>query len=205
MYALYNATKYIIDNDIKGDFVECGVWKGGSAMLIARYLKLKNIEDRKIYLYDTFTGMTKPTEDDSDLYGDNAMERYMEESTGEDSSTWVEVPLKQVKRNMYKTGFKKENIVFVEGKVEETLPEIIPPDKISLLRLDTDWYESTKHELVHLYPLIVKNGVLIIDDYGHWSGSKKATIEYLTEINEPILLQKIGHSARVGIKTTNKI
>ena len=81
-------------------------------------------------------------------------------------------------RNLLSTGYPGGNLVLVEGKVEETIPRTMPA-QICLLRLDTDWYESTRHELIHLYPKLIKNGVLIIDDYGHWRGSKQATDEYL--------------------------
>ena len=95
------------------------------------------------------------------------------------------------------TKYPENNIIYVKGKVEETIPKIIP-SKIALLRLDTDWYESTKHELNHLYPILSKNGVLIIDDYGYWAGAKRAVDEYF--FDEQILLNRIDSDARIGIK-----
>ena len=74
------------------------------------------------------------------------------------------------------------------------------PSGIALLRLDTDWYESTKHELEHLYPLLVSGGVIIIDDYGHWKGAKKAVDEYIKDNNLPLLLNRIDYTGRIGIK-----
>ncbi len=87
----------------------------------------------------------------------------------------------------------------IKGKVEETIPHDIP-EKISILRLDTDWYESTYHELVHLYPRLVKGGVLIIDDYGHWQGARKAVDQYFQENNIPVLLNWIDYTGRVAVK-----
>lgn len=98
---------------------------------------------------------------------------------------------------MLSTGYPETNIVFVKGKVENTIPEIVP-EKIALLRLDTDWYESTRYGLTHLFPLITKNGILIIDDYGYWAGSKKAVDEYFSD--KPILLNRIDSCGRIGIK-----
>jgi len=74
------------------------------------------------------------------------------------------------------------------------------PGKIALLRLDTDWYESTAHELKHLYPLLVPGGVIIIDDYGHWEGARKAVDEYITAEKLPLLLNRIDYTGRIGIK-----
>ena len=85
-------------------------------------------------------------------------------------------------------------INFVRGKVEDTIPKNMP-EKIALLRLDTDWYESTYHELKYLFPLLSKNGVLIIDDYGHWKGAKKAVDQYFGENNIQIFLKKIPSKA----------
>jgi len=201
MYALYNAIKYLVENNINGDFVECGVWRGGSAMLVAKYLEIKKVDNRKIYLYDTFEGMSKPNEKDIDVKGNKAMSSFSKLSTGEDSSNWCDVNIEEVEKNMYSTGFAKDNIFLVKGKVEDTIPATIPENKISLLRLDTDWYESTKHELLHLYPMLIKNGVLIIDDFGHWEGAKKAVIEYFKETNQTILLNRIDYTGRMGIKT----
>ena len=83
--------------------------------------------------------------------------------------------------------------------MEETIPTHIP-HAISLLRLDTDWYESTKHELTHLFPLLSPGGVIIIDDYGHWQGAKKAVDEYFEENKIKILLNRIDYTGRIGVK-----
>ena len=92
-----------------------------------------------------------------------------------------------------------ENIKYIEGKVEQTLSDN-NPGKIALLRLDTDWYESTKIELEVLYPLLVIGGVLIIDDYGLFHGAKKAVDEYFHSINEEPLMHRIDYSGRMIIK-----
>lgn len=205
MYSLYNSLNYIIDNNIPGDFVECGVWKGGSAMMIAKFLKIKKIENRKIYLYDTFEGMVKPGDSDINLWGEKAADKFSKTSTGEDSSDWAYAPIEEVKHNIGLTGFSEEHVIYVKGKVENTIPSTVPSSTIAILRLDTDWYESTMHELVHLFPKISKYGVLIIDDYGHWTGSKKATLEYFEKQNEAILLNKVDYAARIGVKMSNAV
>lgn len=198
-FALYNAVKYIIENNIEGDFVECGVWKGGQSMLIAETLLLKNESGRKIFLYDTFGGMSEPTDKDVWLRdGSEAISRWEKEEK-EDHNKWCFASLSEVKLNMVSTGYPEENIKFIKGKVEETIPETVP-DKIALLRLDTDWYESTLHELNYLFPLLVRDGVLAIDDYGSWRGSKEAVDEYLKDNNVGMLLHRVD-SGRFGVKT----
>jgi len=189
MHALYKSVEYTIDAKIPGDFVECGVWKGGSAMLIAYTLLELDVSNRKIWLYDTFEGMTQPTEYDY-KEGNNKIH-------AEDYSKKYYAPLSEVKNNTALTKYPNDNIIFIKGKVEETIPKS-KPFKIALLRLDTDWYESTKHELIHLFPLLSKNGVLIIDDYGSWAGSKKAVDEYFSD--RKILLNRIDNTGRIGIK-----
>ena len=86
----------------------------------------------------------------------------------------------------------------IEGKVEETIPGQAP-GAISLLRLDTDWYESTAHELKYMYPALSAGGVLIIDDYGHWRGSREATDEYFSS-HSRVLLNRLDYSGRIAIK-----
>ena len=197
MYALYKAVVYIVKNEIPGDFVECGVWRGGSTMLIAHTLLDLGDTSRKIYLYDTFEGMAEPTESDFTLTDQTlASERWSKDQT-EEHNEWCYASLPEVKENMSSTKYPDSNMVFVKGKVEDTIPGTIP-EKISLLRLDTDWYESTKHELKHMYPLLEKSGVLILDDYGRWAGAKKAVDEYFPKGR--ILLNTIDHSGRIGIK-----
>jgi len=198
MYALYKSVQYIINSKIDGDFVECGVWKGANPMLIAYTLLELNVINRKIYLYDTFEGMSKPTKEDIIVSNKNvrAIDKWKKEQK-KDYNKWAYASLTDVKKNVNLTKYPKENFIFVKGKVEETIPKIISK-KIALLRLDTDWYESTKHELINLFPLLSKNGVLIIDDYGCWAGSKKATDEYF--LNKSILLNRIDDSGRIGVK-----
>lgn len=192
MYALYKATKYTVTANIPGSFVECGVWKGGASMVIALTLLKMGVNDRKLYLYDTFTGMPKPSKDDiSSMTGLKAKNFWHDH--------WCDASLDEVKKDLAITKYPVKNIVFVKGLVEETLLKVIP-SSIALLRLDTDWYKSTRVELVHLFPRLSKNGVLLIDDYGAWAGAKKAVDEYFEEIKNPILLNRIDYTGLIGVK-----
>lgn len=199
MYSLYQAIKYISLNGVPGDFVECGVWRGGSAMVIAHTLKQLNDLNRKIYLYDTYTGMVEPSDLDCDYEDTGAFEEWSSSQT-ENYNIWCYASIEDVENNLFLTDFPKENIVFVKGKVEDTIPDTIP-EEIALLRLDTDWYESTYHEMVHLYPKLGNKCVLIIDDYGHWQGAKRAVDQYFEENNIHLLLNKIDYSGRIAIKS----
>ena len=201
VYALKSAITYIIKNKIKGDFVECGVWKGGSCMLMAKTLVNEGEKERKIWMYDTFDGMTEPTDDDCEIET-NVSGSDLLKNTPKNTdkfNMWAYAPLEMVKKNMKKTMFPEECIHFIEGKVENTLSKI-KPQNIALLRLDTDWYESTKCELEQLYPLLSIGGVLIVDDYGHFSGAKKAVDEYFSKTNVKPLMNRIDYSGRLIIK-----
>jgi len=197
MLALFEAIQYINKYDIKGDIVECGIYKGGSTMLCALTLnKLKN-QDKKIYLYDTFEGMPMPTEKDISYKKNFALSKWTPK--GANGSNWCNATIEEVMENMYKTGYPQNKLIFVKGKVEETIPKVAP-EKIALLRLDTDWYKSTYHELFHLYPRLITQGVIIIDDYGHWKGAKEAVDQYFREHNIKIMLNRIDYTGRIGIK-----
>jgi O-methyltransferase len=198
-YTLYKSVHYILKNRIDGDFVECGTWRGGSAMVMAYALVEAGDLNRKIFLYDTFEGMSKPTTEDvknSDKKLFAVHKWKINQNT--DHNDWCYSPLSEVKENMSLTGYPLDKIVFVKGKVEDTIPKSIP-EKIALLRLDTDWYASTKHELKHLYPILSNKGVLILDDYGFWAGAKKATDEYFSCQSSPLLV-RIDDTGRVGVK-----
>lgn len=198
MFSLINSIEYITANKVEGDVVECGVWRGGSSMIMAKKMLDLNENQRHIYMYDTYDGMSEPTEDDLQHDGQVA-EQMLNTSDKEKDQIWCYSALDEVKNNMKKTGFDFEKIHFIQGKVEDTIPNVLPK-KIAILRLDTDWYGSTKHEMEHLFPLLVKGGVLIIDDYGHWQGARKAIDEYLAANNITILLNRIDYTGRIGIK-----
>jgi hypothetical protein len=97
-------------------------------------------------------------------------------------------------------GYPEQRIHFVRGPVEKTLPQSAP-DRLALLRLDTDWYESTRHELIHLYPSLSSGGVLIVDDYGEWDGCRRAVDEYFASEAPPVLLNRIDQVARIAVKS----
>jgi O-methyltransferase len=200
VFSLVNAIQYLEKNQITGAMVECGVWKGGSSMAMALTLKKLGSENRDIYLYDTFAGMPAPKDVDVSIKGNPAHKKFSKRKTSEDSSNWCFAPFEEVKKNVLGTGYNKDKIHFIKGKVEDSIPKTLPKE-IALLRLDTDWYESTKHELIHMFPLLKTNGVLIVDDYGHWKGAKIATDEYIEENNIQILLNRIDYTGRIAIKT----
>jgi hypothetical protein len=195
-YSLYKAVEYIIKNNIPGNIVECGVWKGGSMILCALALLKMNNKEKKLFLYDTYEGMSEPTEIDICLK-DNR--HFSEFNRNFEKNICLNVPLEEVKKNLETTGYPKEKIIYIEGKVEDTIPGIIP-EKISILRLDTDFYESTYHEFEYLFPRLVKGGVLIVDDYGVWKGSRKATDDYIKENHIKMYLNRIDDSGRIAVK-----
>lgn len=200
VHALIEAVTYIEKRKIDGALVECGVWKGGSAMAMLLALQHMGSTERDIYLYDTFSGMSPPSAVDIAFNGQAALHTFSATKNADDTSTWYCAPLEEARRNILSTGYPREKIHFIKGKVEDTLPETIP-SSVALLRLDTDWYESTKHELVYLFPRVSPHGVLIIDDYGHWQGAKTAVDEYLAEQHLQLFLHRIDYTGRLVIKT----
>lgn len=199
LYSFNKAVEYIVKNNIEGDIVECGVWKGGSSMCAMLSLSQLNAANRQFYLYDTFEGMSEPTEMDADLLGKDAKNLLNQSEKTTEDVMWCYAPIDDVKNNVAKTNYPANLVNYVKGKVEDTIPGTVP-EKIAILRLDTDWYESTYHELVHLFPKLVKGGVIIIDDYGHWKGAREAVDQYFKEQNVQILLNRIDYTGRIGIK-----
>ncbi len=200
VFALRQSVQYLVQHRIEGDIVECGVWKGGSMMAVAHTLQESGVTDRDLRLFDTFDRMSDPTREDVNFRGESGADVLSQLAEGP-GSVWTSSPLDEVKRNLQMTGYPTEHISFIKGKVEETIPEQAP-DRIALLRLDTDWYESTYHELLHLYPRLSPGGVLIIDDYGYWAGARKAVDKYFAERNLKLLLNRIDYTGRICVKTS---
>jgi O-methyltransferase len=198
-FALYKAVKYVSKNNIYGDFIECGVWRGGQSMLAAfTFLNMQDV-DRSLWLYDTYSGMAKPSKIDKKTNNTTDATKIWKKGNKKGYNEWCYSSLEEVKSNMLSTKYPENKINFIKGKVEKTIPKNIP-QKISILRLDTDFYESTYCELKYLFPLIEKGGVLIIDDYGIWEGSRKAVNQYIKENNIKILLNKVDSGA-ICVKT----
>ncbi|MCC6597454.1 MAG: class I SAM-dependent methyltransferase [Alphaproteobacteria bacterium] len=201
IYGLLGGIDYITEQAIEGDIVECGVWRGGSMLAAALRLKELGRTERTLWLYDTFEGMPAPDEHDFSKRSGAAQDKFETLQTGtEDASDWCRASLEDVQNNLKTAQYPEKSIRYIKGKVEDTIPASMP-DQIALLRLDTDWYASTKHELEYLFPRLVPGGVLIIDDYGHWEGCRKAVDEYFKEypLEKPLLV-RVDYTGRVGIK-----
>ncbi len=199
LLATVNATEYVAQNDIPGAIVECGVWRGGNMMAVAlTLLRLK--AQRSLFLFDTYTGMTSPTDTDRDVSGSKAEVQYLNYKRRSAEPQWCEASVEEVRHNLSSTNYPQHLTTFIEGPVEKTLPSD-EPKSIAFLRLDTDWYESTRHELEHLYPLVSKGGVIAIDDYGHWQGARRAVDEYLSAHGIKCLLHRIDYTAREFVKS----
>lgn len=206
IFALTQAVRYVVARSMGGAFVECGVWRGGSVLAMILTLQELGVADRPIYLYDTFEGMTAPTSEDRSAYEPPAMNTWLQ-AHAEAQKPWQQYfdpqlfSLEGVRSMLARTGYPLEQLHFVQGPVERTLPDHAP-ERIALLRLDTDWYESTRHELTHLYPRLASGGVLIVDDYGHWEGCRRAVDEYFgSRAAQPVLLNRVDYTCRIAIKS----
>lgn len=190
------ATRHVVKHGIPGDIVECGVWRGGSMQACAKTLLSLGETGRDLYLFDTYEGMTPPTAED--LRRDGRPARELLDAQSKDRPIWAVASLEDVQAGFAQVPYPKERVHYVRGKVEDTVPEQAP-EQISILRLDTDWYASTKHELQHLYGRLVSGGVLLIDDYGYWQGSRQAVDEFLEETGERLLLLRMDEG-RIAVK-----
>jgi O-methyltransferase len=201
-FALVQAIRYIVGNNIPGDFIEFGVARGGSAMLIALTLKDLGVEDRDIYLYDLFGTRPKYGEWDVEMHSGKSVGDYyalVDQGDRDAMKNWEFYSEAEVMQNLRSTGYNPNRIHLIRGDVCETLNDFSHTE-VALMRLDTDFYESTKHELTSLYPKLSKNGVMIIDDYGHWLGARRATDEFLQGLPLQPLLFYIDNTARQILK-----
>lgn len=197
LMSVIDSIDYICKYNLAGDIVECGVWKGGCMMAAALTLIRNNRTDKKIYLFDTFEGMTDPTQYDYlNLPDQKILASDLLNNEGSREAVLCAASLDSVKQNMSLTKYPEQHTFYVVGDVMKTLEET-KISKISYLRLDTDWYESTRKELKVLYPKLVRQGILTIDDYGHWAGSRKAVDEYFAKQHRPPYMNTIDYTGRL--------
>lgn len=202
--ATMDAVAYVLSRGVPGALVECGVWRGGSVLAMIHTLLSNKVTDRDIYLFDTFEGMTAPSTEDTSRFDPPAVNTWEKARTaGHRAWGWAFhqdiYGIEQVSELLLSSGYPSSRIHFVVGPVEATVPQQAPGE-IAVLRLDTDWYESTRHELVHLYPRLTTGGVLIVDDYGYWDGCRRATDEYFSQNAEPVLLSRSDYTGRIAVK-----
>jgi O-methyltransferase len=199
LYMAYKAAQYVARNQIVGDIVECGVWRGGCSLLMAEAIQQVRGPVYDFHLYDTYGGMTKPGAEDRSAMG-HASTFYDKAKKSNGTVGWCYASIEEVTQNIGASTYPLDRFHLVKGRVEETIPAQAP-ERIALLRIDTDWYESTRHEMVHLLPRLSSGGVLLCDDYGFWEGAQKAVDEYLRSWNEPFLLTvDTGTGRAIGIR-----
>ena len=173
---------YVIDCKIDGVLVECGVQGGRIEKIWIDKLKQRN-EERDIYMYDTFTGLTVPSERDVGINNEfQTAEQVLDVWRHHNSNgvnTWCYAPLEKVVNDLLQMNYPFHKLHFIKGDVRKTLLDKKNiPDKIAILRLDTDWYDSTKVELETMFKNLQWGGVLILDDYYYWKGQKDAVDEF---------------------------
>lgn len=198
--AVISATRYVVENGIEGDFVESGVWMGGSVMAAARTLVELGSTDRDLYLYDTYEGLPPPGVQDAIIGSDKSAEEiFAAKNAKSGDKPFLEAPIEIVRANLQRTGYPMDRVHLVKGLVEDTIPHTAP-ERIALLRLDTDWYSSTKVEMDTLFPRLTAGGILIVDDYGYLEGPRKAVDEHLATYPRPVFLHRIDSAGRVAVK-----
>jgi hypothetical protein len=194
-WALAEAVRYVCRSGIPGDIAECGVWKGGACLLASNILNREEADSRRrIWLYDTFSGMVSPGKEDRIAFTGQLLSERNPEG-------WWSSGVEEVRETLRASNMDFSGFCFVEGPVEETLDSQFP-ETLAVLRLDTDWYESTMKELEVLYPRLSPGGILIIDDYGHFTGARKAVDDYFRDRGETVLLHRSDYTGRVIVKNS---
>jgi O-methyltransferase len=195
--ALIGAVEHVVSAGIDGGFVECGVWRGGSTLAAAlTYLRLG--ETRDLHLFDTFAGMPAPGAADVDLHGVHA-DVWWDADQQRRAADEHGATEDQVRAAILACGYPPQKLHLIRGMVQDTLPQHAP-EAIAVLRLDTDFYDSTRHELRHLWPRLQPGGILIVDDYGHFQGARQAVDEFLAELSPRPFLHRIDYTGRLLVK-----
>jgi len=174
---LYGLANEICNSPIDGAIVECGVCQGGSAMILAA--AIKNVSDRKLWLYDTFEGLPAPGPRDGQLA--KVFEGKLRGS------------IKTVQEAIGTAGFPLERVVLRKGLFRDTFSEPLPK-KVALLHIDADWYHSVLDCLRTFYPLVAGGGVIVLDDFGHWEGAREAFYDFCVEQNVKPLIERVGYT-----------
>ena len=195
-----DAVNYILKNNIEGVIIECGVDSGNFEYIWINEL-MKNNAVRDIYLYDTFGGLVEPSKFDYTCKGavlysmnkDDVYNTWKSNIIDKKTNGWCYTPLEKVQDRLNSTGYSQSNLHYIVGDVMETLKDKTKiPEKIAILRLDTDWYESSKYELEQMYDNVVTGGVIIFDDYYHWDGQRRAIDEFFKSRNIKYNFKNIG-------------
>jgi O-methyltransferase len=155
---------------VPGAFVELGSWRGGSAATFIQHLG----QIRDCWLFDSFEGMPEPTE--YDTAGEKHANDYKHLGMPDDDTDTYEICFNLMDNIMY----PNNRIHIIQGWFEDTFPIYADEiDKIAVLHVDCDWYESVKLSLETFYDKVVPGGIVILDDYGHWDGARKAVDEFI--------------------------
>lgn len=179
--SLINLARYTNLNEITGDFVECGTYKGGTAAVLSRHMG----ENRHLWLYDSFEGMPNTTDED-----------------GKEAKKWIgkcSATIKDVEKVLALVDTSEDYYTVKKGWFEQTFQEELPK-QVSLLHCDADWYNSVFLVLDTFYPLIPKGGCIILDDFGYWEGCREAFYDFCEKHNEKPLLERVGSTQAFWIK-----
>lgn len=193
----FDAIRYVMDNYVEGAIVECGVGEGNFEAVCISELVARG-QTRDIYMFDTFSGLTEPgqndfTSDDTPFYkmtNDEVVAEWNKHVVSEGLNNWCYCSIDRVQNRLNAYDYDHSKLHYIVGDVMDTLADPANiPEQIAILRLDTDWYKSSKFELQQLYSKVVSGGLIIFDDYNHWMGQKQATDEFFAELNHtPILM-----------------
>jgi hypothetical protein len=188
---IYDLSEMVEKESISGAFVECGVWKGGCAATMA-YIARKYNSDRKIWLFDSFEGLPKPSEKDG-IAAKSRMTMNVKEETRKCIAS-----VKDIEEIFFKKlKIERKKVLIRKGWFQNVLPNVKDEiGAIAILRIDADWYESTKSCFDNLYDNVVPGGYVVIDDYGHWEGCRKAVDEFLESRNISVELVEIDYTGR---------
>ena len=198
LIATANSAIYVCKNNLPGAFVECGVWRGGNAILATKIFEFYGKENN-VYLYDTFDGMVPPTTEDFSPIIGSAEEIFAAKEA--DGEKWCFATVDDVVQNFDQFTAPLSNVVIIKGDVLETLSlSVNVPNQIAILRLDTDWYESTRYEMQILFPRVISQGIIMFDDYGFWGGHQKAINEYFVDKGLNPHMSYVDESCRLIVK-----
>ncbi len=188
---LAELTDRVIQEKVPGDFIETGVWRGGACALIRGILKARGINNRKVYVADSFEGLPPPNEDD---YPADTGSRFHTRGR-------LAITLETVQKTFEKYDLLDDQVVFVKGWFKDTLHQL-EAQKLALVRLDGDMYESTIQAIDALYPKLSNGGFLIVDDYGGINACRQAITDYRAAHNIACEIHKIDHSGVWWQKST---